>query len=30
VFYDVMERQVIVTAVLHKRETAGFYQEGQQ
>ena len=27
VFYDVLEGQVIVTAVLHKRETAGFYRE---
>lgn len=27
VFYDVLERQVIVTAVLHKRETAAFYRE---
>ena len=26
VFYDVLEGQVIVTAVLHKRETAGFYR----
>jgi mRNA-degrading endonuclease RelE of RelBE toxin-antitoxin system len=28
-FYDVGEGQVIVTAVLHKRETAGFYR-GEQ
>ena len=27
VFYDVLERQVIVTAVLHKRETVLFYRE---
>ena len=27
VFYDVLEGQVIVTAVLHKRETALFYRE---
>jgi len=27
VFYDVLEGQVIVTAVLHKRETAWFYRE---
>ena len=30
VFYDVLEKQVIVTAVLHKRETARFYREGQR
>ena len=30
VFYDVVEDQVIVTAVLHKQETAGFYREDQQ
>ena len=27
VFYDVVEDQVIVTAVLHKQETVGFYRE---
>jgi mRNA-degrading endonuclease RelE of RelBE toxin-antitoxin system len=27
VFYDVAEGQVIVNAVLHKRDTATFYQE---
>jgi mRNA interferase RelE/StbE len=27
VFYDVAEGQVIVNAVLHKRDTAAFYQE---
>jgi mRNA-degrading endonuclease RelE of RelBE toxin-antitoxin system len=26
VFYDVLERQVIVTSVLHKRTTALFYR----
>jgi len=30
VFYDVPEEQVIVTAVLHKRETALFYREGPE
>lgn len=30
VFYDVLEGQVIVTAVLHKRETAAFYREEQR
>jgi mRNA interferase RelE/StbE len=29
VFYDVLEDQVIVTTVLHKQETAGFYREDQ-
>ena len=29
VFYDVVEDQVIVTAVLHKQETVGFYREDQ-
>lgn len=27
VFYDVGENGVVVIAVLHKRETAGFYRE---
>jgi mRNA-degrading endonuclease RelE of RelBE toxin-antitoxin system len=27
VFYDVAQTQVIVVAVLHKRDTAAFYQE---
>jgi mRNA interferase RelE/StbE len=27
VFYDVVEAAVIVVAVLHKRDTAAFYQE---
>jgi mRNA-degrading endonuclease RelE of RelBE toxin-antitoxin system len=27
VFYDVVEDRVIVTAVLHKQETVGFYRE---
>jgi len=27
VFYGVLEGQVIVTVVLHKRETVGFYRE---
>jgi mRNA interferase RelE/StbE len=27
VFYDVLEGQVIVTSVLHKRETVKFYRE---
>jgi mRNA-degrading endonuclease RelE of RelBE toxin-antitoxin system len=27
VFYDVLASQVVVTAVLHKQETTGFYQE---
>lgn len=27
VFYDVLEGQVMVTAVLHKRETVEFYRE---
>jgi hypothetical protein len=27
VFYDVAEAEVIVIAVLHKRETAAFYRE---
>ncbi|HEV8306863.1 MAG TPA: type II toxin-antitoxin system RelE/ParE family toxin [Methylomirabilota bacterium] len=27
VFYDVLERQVVVTAVLHKWDTARFYRE---
>ncbi len=30
VFYDVAERQVIVTAVLHKGETARFYREDRR
>ena len=29
VFYDVVEDQVIVTAVLRKHETVGFYREDQ-
>jgi mRNA interferase RelE/StbE len=29
VLYDVVEDQVIVIAVLHKRETIGFYREDQ-
>ena len=29
VFYDVVEDQVIVAAVLHKQETVGFYREDQ-
>ena len=27
VFYDVAEKEVVVIAVLHKRETAEFYRE---
>jgi mRNA-degrading endonuclease RelE of RelBE toxin-antitoxin system len=27
VFYDVAEAEVVVIAVLHKRDTAAFYQE---
>jgi mRNA-degrading endonuclease RelE of RelBE toxin-antitoxin system len=27
VFYDITETEVVIIAVLHKRETAGFYQE---
>jgi mRNA-degrading endonuclease RelE of RelBE toxin-antitoxin system len=27
VFYDITEAEVVIIAVLHKRETAGFYQE---
>jgi mRNA interferase RelE/StbE len=30
VFYDVGEELVTVIAVLHKRETAAFYQEGNR
>ncbi|MGH7263629.1 MAG: type II toxin-antitoxin system RelE family toxin [Candidatus Rokuibacteriota bacterium] len=30
VFYDVLERHVVVTAVLHERETAGFYREEER
>jgi mRNA interferase RelE/StbE len=30
VFYDVVEAEVIVIAVLHKRDTATFYQEEAQ
>jgi len=29
VFYDVLEGQVIVNAVFHKRDTATFYREEQ-
>ena len=29
IFYDVLEDQVIVTTVLHKQETTGFYREDQ-
>jgi hypothetical protein len=29
VLYDVVEDQVIVTAVLHKQGTVGFYREDQ-
>jgi hypothetical protein len=30
VFYDVAEGEVIVIAVMHKRETSAFYEDEKQ